>query len=460
MNVLIQLSHPAHFHLYKNIARGLMEDGHQVLFVIKSKDILEQLLIDAGLPYVNINQHAHRGSKLGILWDMFVREWRIIKLCRKHKIDLITGSTPETAHVSWLLRIHGVNSGEDDAAVVPAFGKVTAPFIQCLVVPIPCNTGSMERNTVHYPGYHELAYLHPNHFTPDPMIVEAYGIDTSKPYFVMRFASLNAHHDSGIKGINTEIAQRLIDILEGSGLDHFESDPSQLVPFSSNSSPNNSTKGTSLTPSEACSLSETFVNKLVPQTTTDSSQLVPLDTNSLTTNSTSGNKPRIYITSERPLEPQFEKYRIKINPLDMHHVMAFASLYIGDSQTMAAEAGVLGVPFVRFNDFVGRIGYLRELEDVYELGYGIHATPLTTNSSIRRNDGSVQPSGVEELYKRVEQLVSMPSDERRAIFQSRRQKMLSEKIDCAKFLTWFIENYPQSAEQTRKADISFWDRFK
>ena len=36
----------------------------------------------------------------------------------------------------------------------------------------------------------------------------------------------------------------------------------------------------------------------------------------------------IYITSERPFEPQFEKYRIKINPLDMHHVMAFASLYM------------------------------------------------------------------------------------------------------------------------------------
>lgn len=40
------------------------------------------------------------------------------------------------------------------------------------------------------------------------------------------------------------------------------------------------------------------------------------------------------------------------------------------------------------------------------------------------------------------------------------KKMSSEKIDCAKFLTWFIENYPQSAEQTRKADISFWGRFK
>lgn len=140
--------------------------------------------------------------------------------------------------------------------------------------------------------------------------------------------------------------------------------------------------------------------------------------------------------------------------------MVFASLYIGDSQTMAAEAGVLGVLFVRFNDFVGRIGYLRELEDVYELGYGIHATPLAADSPIRRNDGSVQPSGVEELYKRVEQLVAVPSDERRATFQVRRKKMLSEKIDCAKFLTWFIENYPQSVEETKKADKEFWERFR
>ena len=86
--------------------------------------------------------------------------------------------------------------------------------------------------------------------------------------------------------------------------------------------------------------------------------------------------------------------------------------------------------------------------------------PLASDSPIRRADGSIQPSGVEELYKRVEQLVAMPSEERRATFQSRREKMLSDKIDCAKFLTYFIENYPQSAEQTRKADISFWDRFK
>ena len=144
----------------------------------------------------------------------------------------------------------------------------------------------------------------------------------------------------------------------------------------------------------------------------------------------------------------------------MHHVMAFASLYIGDSQTMSAEAGVLGVPFLRFNDFVGRIGYLRELEDTYELGYGIHASVLPVDSPICRNDGSLQPSGVEELYKRVEELVAMPSDQRRKLWSERRTQMLGDKVDCAQFLTWFIEEYPSSVAETKMGGDAFWKRFK
>lgn len=388
MNVLVQLSHPAHFYLYKNAIKNLKNNGHNVHVLIKTKDILEELLNNSNIPYHNILPIAHRKNKLGVLWDMLVRDWKILCFCRKHKIDLLTGSTPEVAHVSKLLRCCSVNTGEDDIAVVPAFAKVTGPFLQCLLSPIVCDNTPLEKHSVHYPSYHELAYLHPNHFIPNKSIVEGYSIDTTKPYFILRFASLNAHHDDGIKGINTEIAQRLIDILSPHG--------------------------------------------------------------------------QIYITSERELEPQFEPYRIRINPLDMHHVMAFASLYIGDSQTMAAEAGVLGTPFVRFNDFVGRIGYLRELEDFYQLGYGIHATPLTEESTIRRNDGSLQPNGVEALYNAVETLVAMPAEERRALYAARREKMLSEKIDYAKFLTWFIENYPDSQQQTRdnQNNDAFWAQFK
>ena len=83
---------------------------------------------------------------------------------------------------------------------------------------------------------------------------------------------------------------------------------------------------------------------------------------------------------------------------------------------------------------------------------------------IRRADGSVQPSGTEALYKAVEQLVAMDPDERRTTFQQRRQQMLDDKIDCAKFLTYFIESYPGSVEETKNANDAgnseFWKRFK
>ena len=384
MRIALFLGHPAHFHMLKHAAAGLKAHGHQVFFVIKKKDILENLCQDAGFEYFKIRE-GRGGSKLGLIKSVLGMEWHMLQFIRCNKIDILVGSTLSFAAAK-LARIPVIAMGEDDADVVPKYAKMVYPFASSVLTPDCCDNGRWNNKSSKYPSYHELAYLHPNHFTPNPKIVEAYGIGTSKPYFVMRFASLNAHHDSGIKGINTDIAERLVKILE---------------PF-----------GT------------------------------------------------IYITSERPLEPQFEKYRIKINPLDMHHVMAFASLYIGDSQTMAAEAGVLGVPFVRFNDFVGRIGYLRELEDVYQLGYGIHATPLAAGSPIHRADGSTQPSGVEALYERVEQLVAMPAEERKEIFQSRREKMLAEKIDCAKFLTYFIEQYPSSVTEVRGADKRFWEQFK
>lgn len=387
MNILVQLVHPAHYYYYRDSIHNLQRDGHKVVVVIVKKDMLEDILKSDGVDYVDICPVSYKKwGKPGMMLYMIVRDMRMLRLTLKHHIDLLTGSTIETAHIGWVLRKPNINIGEDDAAVVMKYIKNIKPFVGVRLTPDCCDNGPIEPKSVHFPSYFKTAYLRPGYFTANRAKVVQYGIDVDKPYFVIRFSALNAHHDVGIKGINTEIAQRLIDILSPHG--------------------------------------------------------------------------RIYITSERPLEPQFEQYRIKINPLDMHHVMAFASLYIGDSQTMAAEAGVLGVPFVRFNDFVGRIGYLRELEDIYELGYGIHATPLATDSPIRRADGSVQPSGVEAVYERVEQLVAMPAAERRTLFQARREKMLADKIDCAKFLTWFIEEYPQSVVETRHADAEFWRRFK
>ena len=118
---------------------------------------------------------------------------------------------------------------------------------------------------------------------------------------------------------------------------------------------------------------------------------------------------QVYITSERPLPPQFEPYRIRLDPISIHHALAGAALVVGDSQTMAAEAMVLGTPSVRINDFVGRLGYLRELEDRYSLGVGL---PM---------------AAADRLLDTVRGLIDEPGEP--DVFARRRLAMLEERIN-------------------------------
>ena len=390
MNIGLFLGHPAHFHMLKNTAKALSKKGHDVYFVIKKKDILENLLTDAGYTYTIIRGLRKTNKMIDLLKSVIEMEFKLCEFLNKKEIDILIGSSLSFAS-RVIMRTPTIIMGEDDWHVVPKYAMLVNPFANAILTPIVCDNGKWNKKSTKYPSYHELAYLHPNHFTASREVVESYGIATSKPYFILRFASLNAHHDDGIKGINTEIAQRLIDILSPHG--------------------------------------------------------------------------QIYITSERELEPQFEPYRIRINPLDMHHVMAFASLYIGDSQTMAAEAGVLGTPFVRLNDFVGRLSYIHELEaptdytprtDGYVPFVDKHV-PEDTHYCLGYGH---KTADVEGFYRSIEKWLAEP--DRKTICAARREKMLSDKIDYAKFLTWFIENYPISAKETKdnQTNNTFWEQFK
>lgn len=342
MRVLFQLGHPAHFHLFKNTIADLKRDGHSVYILIRKKDILEDLLKESGLPYTNI---LPSGKKSAL--TLLLRLWRVFRFTILHRINVLVGSTPEVAQVAWLLRRRSVVMAEDDAAIVPQFIKAVKPFVDNYLSPVSCNNGALEVATTHYEGFHKLAYLHPNRFTPDPAIVDQY-FPHDKPYFLLRFAQLSAYHDIGAhaKGINNTIAQELIDILSPHGT--------------------------------------------------------------------------VFITSERPLTNALEQYRLHINPLHIHHIMAYATLYIGDSQSMAVEAAMLGTPSIRFNDFAGKIGVLEELENKYHLTIGIPS------------------SDPDRLYKTITELLS--SENLRNTYQERRKQMLADKIDVASFYTDFIEN--------------------
>lgn len=148
---------------------------------------------------------------------------------------------------------------------------------------------------------------------------------------------------------------------------------------------------------------------------------------------------RVFISSETEVEDRLKPYLIQIRHTDIHHLMAYSSLLISDSQSMSVEAAMLGVPNLRFSDFVGRISVLEELESKYHLTIGI------------RTD---EPK---RLIDETNAILS-GSDSRES-WQERRKKMLADKIDVTAFLTWFIENYPDS-RRIMKANPNYQMKFK
>ena len=351
MKFLFHLGHPAHFHLFINTIKILLDHKHKVYILIKKKDLLQKLLNQSKLKFHNLLPFGRKNTFFGLTYSVLTQDIKLGLLCRTYRPDLLVGTSGSIGHVGMILNIPSINVNEDDAKVIPLFSHLAYPVSTNILSPEICNNSSWQYKTISYNGYHELAYLHPKYFKPNKNILAKYH-SIKKPYFVLRFAELSAYHDKGITGINSEIASKIISLLKPHG--------------------------------------------------------------------------NIYITSERELESEFEEYRLIIDPLDIHHILAFAKMYIGDSQTMAAEAAVLGIPSFRFNDFVGKLRYLEELEYKYRLTFGIK---------------TYEP---DKLFQKIDNLLKM--NNLKEEWEQRRQIMLKDKIDVTAFITWFLENYPYSVK--------------
>ncbi len=162
---------------------------------------------------------------------------------------------------------------------------------------------------------------------------------------------------------------------------------------------------------------------------------------------------RVFISSESELPSDLEPYRIHIPIERMHDVQAAAALFVGESATMASESVVLGTPAI-YIDEVGR-GYTDE-----EAREGLlwMYRPVSNRAALKRGEPAWISGGVQECIEKAEDIASPNFD--RETYAKRHKAWLATKIDCSAFLTWFIENYPSSVEETRKADKDFWKMFK
>lgn len=154
-------------------------------------------------------------------------------------------------------------------------------------------------------------------------------------------------------------------------------------------------------------------------------------------------KLKVFISSESELPQELEQYRIKI-PIDrMHDVQAYASLFVGESATMASESVVLGTPAI-YIDEVGR-GYTDE-----EAREGLlwMYRPVINKNLLKQDEPSWISGGVEECIAKAAEVVSDKFDY--VEWKNKHDKWIETKIDCTKWLTWIIDEYPKS--------IDLWER--
>jgi len=123
----------------------------------------------------------------------------------------------------------------------------------------------------------------------------------------------------------------------------------------------------------------------------------------------------VFVSLEKALELPPGWRPFSLPPDRLHHALAAAEFFLGDGQTVAAEAGMLGTPALRFTEFVGRVSYLNELEE-YGLTWGF------------------RPGQERELLARLDDVV-LGRLSRRELGPAR-ARLLSEMIDP---LPWFMD---------------------
>ena len=214
MKIAIYVGHPTQYHFFRHTIAALKSKGHKILLLVKTKDILIELLDYYREEYINVLPSDRTDSTWGIMIGLLKREVQLFKHIKPFHPDIALGTDPALAHVSRLLHVPCITCLEDDIDVIPQLAKITYPFTTKIFAPHVCDVGRYTYKKNGYDGYMKLAYLHPRYFIPDRSIVQKL---TSAPYFLIRLSKLKAYHDRKINGISRDLLSELVKQLEGRG---------------------------------------------------------------------------------------------------------------------------------------------------------------------------------------------------------------------------------------------------
>jgi len=201
LKLLVSIGHPAHVHVFKHLIWNMKNRGHEIKIVARNKDVSKKLLDVYGFDYTLISDAQSGTCRLAI--EMMVRVKRLLPIVWNFNPDIVLSLLdPSVAVVTKIMRKTYISLHDTEHAKLV---NITVPFTDVIFTP-SCFKRDLGKKQIRYNGYHEIAYLHPNYFTPNPAVLDEMGLRKDDKFIILRFVSWGASHDVGQHGIQNKKA--------------------------------------------------------------------------------------------------------------------------------------------------------------------------------------------------------------------------------------------------------------
>ncbi len=193
LKVLIVMGHPAHVHFFRHYMNEMKRRGHEFKVCVKVRENTTKLLDLYGIQYEIFGKtYPDRPSKA---CGMILNDLRLIGIARCFKPDLAASvGGLYSVHAGAALGVPTIDYMDTENAVMTNI--LTFPLATVIATP-DCYYGKVPKSKHRpYPGYHELAYLHPKRFKADENRIKNLGVNSGE-YIIVRFSTLDASHQTG-----------------------------------------------------------------------------------------------------------------------------------------------------------------------------------------------------------------------------------------------------------------------
>lgn len=207
MHITVNITHPAHFHFFKNAIRLWQAEGHRVSILAREKDLTVPLLEEAGLAFKVLTQVGH--GMRGLALELVQHSNGVWQHIQREKPDILVAIAGTfIVYPAKLANIPALVFYDTEHAKLS--NRLSYPMASRIFVP-RAYQGELSSKFERYQGYQELAYLHPNHFKADADKLAVEGLELDEPFSFVRLVAWNSHHDVYDYGVSNphELVARL-----------------------------------------------------------------------------------------------------------------------------------------------------------------------------------------------------------------------------------------------------------